>query len=287
MITVGRLAPFDQWDQNMLDLLFANELYATGLEFKRVDGYPVKADGCVLIIPGRYWFEKTNAISEAISRFEWVLAIRTGDEENLLDPEKVYHPNIRWWVQNPKVGFDYPEGSRFMGCGFPSHFNQLTQQERDTDVFLSAQNTNARRNECFTALGELRRGNKIVEPTAGFTQGMEPADYAVKMCATKIAPAPSGPESPDSFRLFEALEAHCVPIADDLSPKSDSEGFWRMVFPDAPFPIITDYRDLPGYAMDQMALWPANANRIAAWWMAQKRAMAKNLNADLQLLGAL
>ncbi len=53
----------------MLDLLFANELYATGLEFKRTNGYPAAA-GCVLIIPGRYWFEKTNAISEAISKFE-------------------------------------------------------------------------------------------------------------------------------------------------------------------------------------------------------------------------
>ena len=256
------------------------------MEFKRTNGYPVKADGCVLIIPGRYWHEKVNAISEAIARFEWVLAIRTGDEENLLDPDRVVHPNIRWWVQTPKVGADYPEGSRFMGCGFPAHFNELKQQQRDTNVFLSAQNTHPRRNQCFEALSTVG-GPKIVEPTQGFTQGMDRAEYALWMCATKVAPAPSGPESPDSFRLFEALQAHAVPIADDLSPKSESEGFWRMVFPDAPFPILTDYKDLPGYVADQLALWPTNANRIAAWWMVQKRLMAKNLRADLQQLGAL
>ena len=53
MIPVGRLAPKDQWDQNMLDLLFDNDLYYTGLTFKRIEGYP-HTDGAILIIPGRY-----------------------------------------------------------------------------------------------------------------------------------------------------------------------------------------------------------------------------------------
>ena len=79
MIHVGRLAPGNQWDQNMLDLLFANQLYPTGLTFKRVEGYPSGVDGCILLIPGRYWVDKANQISEAISRYQWILAMRVGD----------------------------------------------------------------------------------------------------------------------------------------------------------------------------------------------------------------
>ena len=285
MITVGRLAPKDQWDQNVLDRLFDNTLWPTGIDFRRVDGYPTKVDGCVLIIPGRYWHEKANAISEAISAYEWVLAVRTGDEENLFDVERVYHRNIKWWIQTPEPDVDYGD-ARLFGCGFPPHFNDLTRQPRDTDVFLSGQVTHRRREECFAAVRKSWAGKKL-NMTKGFTLGMDRPEYVQWMCRAKVAPAPSGPESPDSFRLFEALEAHTIPIADDLSPKSSGPGFWRTVFPDAPFPIITDYQNLPGYVEDQLNGWPANANRITAWWITQKRLMAKNLRADLTELGAL
>ena len=285
MIPVGRLVPKNQWDQNMLDLLFANKLWNTGLTFSRHEGYPENASGCVLIIPGRYWFEKANQISEAIARFEWVLAIRTGDEEDQLQPDRIYHPNIKWWVQTPKVGIDYGD-ARLFGVGFPPHFNQLKQQDRDTDVFLSAQNTHDRRQECFAAL-EPVKATKIVRSTDGFTQGMDKDEYALWMCAAKVAPCPSGAVSPDSFRLYEALEAHAVPIADDTSPVYDSAGYWRMLFPDAPFPILESYEQLPGYVEDQLRVWPANANRITAWWIGQKRGMARWLKEDLTELGAL
>lgn len=285
MIHVGRLAPKDQWDQNMLDLLFANQLYPTGLNFKRVDGFPANVDGCVLIIPGRYWVERANEISEAISRYEWVLAIRVGDEENNFNPDSVYHRNLKWWVQTPKVGADYDD-ARFFGVGFPPHFNHLKEQPRDTDVFLSAQNTHIRRQECFAKLGSLTV-TKVVQATEGFTQGMARDEYALWMCSAKVAPAPSGAVSPDSFRTYEALEAHTIPIADDISPTHQSAGYWRMVFPDAPFPILDNYNQLPGYIQDQLKQWPANANTITAWWIRQKRTMARWLTEDLRQLGAI
>jgi len=285
VITVGRLAPFDQWDQTMLDLLFANELYPTGLDFTRTDGYPAKIDGCVLIIPGRYWFERTNAISEAISRYDWVLAIRTGDEEEKLVPDRIVHPNLRWWIQTPRVGVDYGD-ARLFGVGFPQHFTDLSHHDRDLDSFLSAQRTHQRRVECFVAMNKIR-GATEVHATKGFTQGMMPDEYAVKMCSTKTAPCPSGPESPDSFRAYEALQAHAIPLVDDITPAYESEGYWQMVHPDAPFPILTSYEQLPGYTEDSLKRWPANANRITAWWIAYKRQMAHWLVDDLTELGAL
>ena len=269
MITVGRLAPGNQWDQNMLDLLFDNDLYPTGLTFTRQEGYPRNTDGAIIIIPGRYWFNRCNEISEAIAKYEWVLAIRSGDEEDQLDPEKVFHRNIKWWIQTPHPTRDYGD-ARFIGVGFPPHFNTLRDAVRDTDVFLSAQNTHIRRTECFTALRKLVANTDITE-TSGFTQGLPAHDYAARMCRAKVAPCPSGPESPDSFRLFEALESHTVPIADDLAPHSGSSGFWQRLFINPPFPVLTTYTQLPGYIVDQLETWPANSNRITAWWMRYKR----------------
>jgi hypothetical protein len=276
MIQVGRLAPAQQWDQNMLDLLFLNDLYDTGLEFKRREGYPT-ADGAILIIPGRYWHKKTNEISEAISRYNWVLAMRVGDEEDLFQPERVFHRNIKWWVQSPKPGTDYGD-ARLFGIGFPPHFNVLWPEQRGTAVFLSAQNTHSVRNQCFAALDNVTVP-KLVTETAGFTQGMDKKLYVGCMQRAKIAPAPSGPVTADNFRLYEALEAHAVPIA-------DTKPFWDNLYPDAPFPIVDNYDQLPGYINDQLDQWPANSNRITVWWMHQKRQLTKWLKADLDDLGA-
>jgi hypothetical protein len=288
MIHVGWLAPTDCWDQNTLSLLLSNQLYPTGIRFKHHNGYPNTSDGCILVIPGRFWSEHVDRINQAIARFPWVLAFRVSDEEDWFDIHDVEHENIRWWVQTPRTDRDYGD-ARLFGVGFPAHFNNLQWEPpgKTTDVFLSAQNTHVRRNEAFKALaGEHDRW--CVEETPGFTQGMDPAAYATLMVSAKIAPAPAGACSPDSFRLFEALEAHAVPIADDVSPVYDSAGYWERLFPDAPFMIFEDYEDLPLLIEDELECCEAPwcANRIAAWWIRQKRLYTHWLRDDLEQLGA-
>ena len=94
MIPVVHLPPGDQWDQHMLDRLLLGQLYPHGIECEFEDDWP-DADGIVLVIPGRYWHDRADEISDEIARYRWVLAIRTGDEEDLLDPKLIQHPNIR------------------------------------------------------------------------------------------------------------------------------------------------------------------------------------------------
>jgi hypothetical protein len=286
VIQVGRLAPFDQWDQNLLDLLFANELYPTGLEFGRRAGYP-HTDGAVLIIPGRYWHQRINEISEALSRYQWVLAIRTGDEEDLFDVDRVVHPNIRWWVQTPNPDRAYPKDARFLPIGFPPHFNALPElpPDRVNDVFLSAQNTHERRQRAFAALDDFQG---YVGATEGFTRGLPPDEYAALMCSAKVAPCPSGAVCQDTFRIWEALEAHTVPVVDAISPVRGDDGFWKLLFGAYPFDTYWDSR---GLANDVNAIasaaTPGYANRVTSWWMRYKRNLALWLRDDLERLGAL
>jgi hypothetical protein len=291
VIPVGRLAPADQWDQNLLGQLFDNKLYPTGLTFRRFEGYP-NAKGCCLLIPSRYWHQHTDQITEAIERYDWCLAFRCGDEEDLFDVSQVSHPNIRWWVQTPRKGREYPVGTRFIGVGFPPHFNDLSEDvpEKDIDVALIGQNTHQRRRECFEAL-EKTMGSQFVKATSGFTEswreGAGPGDYAFQMMKAKTAPCPSGAVSPDSFRFWVALEAHCVPIADMVSPVDGVTAYWHRLFPDCPFPLIENYSDLAGYVEDALKGWPRNANRIAAWYMQYKRRLSHWLADDLTELGAI
>jgi hypothetical protein len=270
----------------MLDALLSGSLYPHGLKFERLDAYPAKGDGIVLVVPGRYWADDTAAITEAVSRYRWVLAFRCGDEEDLFDIAKVEHPNVRWWVQTPRTGRDYG-AARLFGVGFTPHLMVLPPRppEKTVDLFLSAQQTHSRRQAAFDALAGTQHMARV-HATTGFTHGLQSAEYAQQMRQAKIAPAPSGAVSPDSFRLWEALQAHCVPIADAVSPVDGVTQYWSRLFDSVPFPVIENYNDLPGWIDDQMADWPRAANRIAAWWMREKRAMAHKLRDDLKTLGA-
>jgi hypothetical protein len=286
VITVGRLAPAGCWDAHFLELLWCNRLYPTGLDFKVVDGYP-NTSGCILEVPGQYWFEHVLEINAAIRRYEWLLLIKTGDEADLFDLNAIEHANVRFWCQTPRIDRDHPE-CRFLPLGWPPHFDNLPAEPplKQTGVFLAGQKTHERRFACF---GELQRAwlDKRLHMSFGFTEGLPQHEYVEGMLGAKVAPAPSGAVAPDSFRLYEALEAHCVPIADDVSPAYDSRGYWRTIFDNPPFPVLVDEKDWPGYCKDQIGLWPANANRVAAWWFREKRRIALNLRDDLEALGAL
>ena len=269
----------------MLRRLFDNDLYPTGLNFRHYDGYP-NTDGACIVVPGRYWHRTTDQISEAIERYEWVLLVRVSDEEDLFDVGEVLHRNVRYWLQTPRYRYVGDDTTRYIGVGFPPHFNDLPADppEKKTAVFLSAQNTHERRHECFAALEGVEGG--LIGPTAGFTKGWGPELYATFMTQARVAPAPSGAVSPDSFRLWEALEAHAVPIADAVSPVDGATDYWESVCPGAPFPVLTDYKDLAGYVEDVLKDWPATANRCAAYWMRYKRQLALWLKDDLEELGA-
>lgn len=279
MIPVGHLAP-QCWDQNIVMRLLDGDLYPHGLPVKHHAGYP-NTEGAALIIPGRYWHKQTDRINEAIRRYRWVLAFRVSDEEDLFDINQVEHPNVRWWVQTPRPGKTYD--ARLFGVGYPPHFNHLQQRERHLDVFLSAQDTHQRRHDCFTSLEGIR-GSRV-HRTPGFTQGMDPAEYRDCMAAAKIAPAPSGAVSVDSFRVWEALEAGALPVADMVSPVDGVTDYWRQLFGEVPFPTVEDWAQVswPGLLEE----WPANATTVATWYAGYKRTLSGWLVEDLTALGAL
>lgn len=294
MIPVGRLAPKDQWDQTLLNDLFENKLYPTGLEFRRVEGYP-NTEGCVLLVPGRYWAAHADQINDAIQRYEWLLLVRTSDEEDTFDIGHLDHPNARFWLQTPRR--DYPPEVRLFGVGYSPHFADLPTDRpvKDVDVFLAAQRTNGRpgrdfrvyerRNQFFDTLKQ-GRWNSVLVDRDGFAQG-DRDEYVQQMLAAKIAPAPTGMVSVDSFRFWEAVEAGCVPIADMVSDVDGPTDYWTRVLGNHPIPVVTELADLPNIVDELLEDWPANAERIAAWYADYKQSLATWLRDDLKALGAI
>lgn len=266
----------------MLDDLLANRLWDTGLHFDRHEGYPRGAGG-ILICPGRYWAGHEAEISTALSRYSWVLLMVTSDEESLFGT--VTHPNIKTWRQTPRQGREYP-GERLFPVGYTPHVRCLPAEpsEKTLNVFLSCQDTHQRRHECFAALDGLPASKPgRVHRTGGFTQGMDPAEYIRCMSKAKLAPCPSGAVSPDSFRVFEALESHTVPIADAVSPVDGLTDYWTRVLGEVPFPLVEDWSQVSwGQLLED---W--NPQPVTEWYRGYKRRLASWLVEDLEALGAI
>jgi hypothetical protein len=249
---------------------------------------PVLNDGVVMVLPARHCTKDIPLLNARLSMYKWALVIATGDEEQEFRYEQLKHPNMKLWLMLPRPGVD--KADRFLINGFPQgaqvhlpyYFDDA--MKRSLYWFFAGQVTHRRREECVAEL-EKMQGGKLVK-TAGFTQGMAWPDYYRYFAASKFAPCPSGARMPDSFRVAEALEAGCIPIADATSPIDGyPDGYWTNVFgEEPPFPVVKDWRQMHDLFRQLDSEWPHNQSRVFSWWQNYCRKMAYWLRDDIAAL---
>lgn len=293
------------WDQAMLEDLFVGKLWRPvgGFEFEHIEGFKSlsgDAEGAVIVFPARSQTEYLPQLNRALKRLKWAILMLTGDEEATFPFERIEHPNLKIWVMSPRRESRYEaDNIRFLGTGYQPAASYLKDwprpaRQRTLDWFFAGQITHKRRRQMAEQLNAMLEredmDGKFV-PTDGFTKGLTPVEYFLEMAGAKVAPCPSGPETPDTFRLFEALEAGCIPIADARPPKNRrafGDDYWTWFFgEEPPFPVLTKYEQLPGYTLEMLKHWKRNHNRVFSWWQQKKRQMACALADDInQFVGA-
>lgn len=293
--------PRGYWDMGMLEGVFSREMWdpAKGYHYQHYESFDDwKAgdhEGAVIIFPARAQVDYIDELNTKLKAMKWVVLMLTGDEEASFPVEKVQHPNIRIWVMSPREGRHDNYGK--LGTGFPPQAREwlpkykAEAQERPLDYFFAGQITHPRRQELLKAhqtMVEFEHVNHLKSEfieTAGFTQGLPHDKYYQGLASAKVAPAPSGPETPDSFRLFEALEAGCIPIADTYAPKGGfSEKYWEWFFGEPiPFRTITDYDQLQGQTIAAVERYDSiESVWVFSWWQQYKRRLVYDIITDIQ-----
>lgn len=268
------------WDMTILEDFFKGETH-----FQSVELIP-EGEGAVVIIPGRSWVGKEKYLTRAIQKLSWCLMIIAGDEEGTVNIDHIGHQKLKVWVQNPIPGRHDKYGK--LGCGYTPGIDVIKQHAplpKSKDWFFAGQITHSRRVEMVKGLYGIPNGELL--ETKGFTQGFDHFDYLSKMADAKVAPCSSGPKTPDTFRLFEALELGCVPIADEATPEYEVPGFWNWLFDDSvPFPTTLDWGPVSLFIKNAVDLYPALNNEIQAWWMRRKMDLRAKIYNDARQLGA-
>ncbi len=253
--------------------------------YRNVEAPPDPGDGAVVVVPAKY--HTPAEVNDLIRPLPWVVLILTSDEESTFDAMAVDHPNVRLWVMTPRPDRTYPPGCRFIGegCrpGTRSILRGLGYQPRTRDLFLSAQDTHTRRHDLFRALGASHKGySRHVNATGGFGQGYPRDEYLGRTAAARVVPCPSGPVTPDSFRLFEALEAGCIPLVDATAPGLYPErGYWDMTYPGLPAEQVHHWHEVDKYVTAALHTWPWGAVKASAWWQRTKRQARLDLLDDV------
>lgn len=292
------------WDQGFIEELLSGAVWrvpgALDFEHHEVRGgtFPaLDGSGAVVIVPGRHNAERKHVIwlNAQLATLPWALLIFTGDEAAEFPWQKIEHPHCRIWAMGARSmareNVDQP-----LGSGYPPGMTETMREpltagqatRRSLNWCFAGQITHERREQCAAALRSLPEGTGYFLGTPGFTQGIDQHTYWGILADAKVAPCPSGPESPDSFRLYEALEAGCIPIADAATPHGPEASFWTYIFGEPPpFPEVSSWEALPALMDELLAGWPANANRVFAWWQAWKRRLAWELQETIHGLSGL
>ena len=133
----------------------------------------------------------------------------------------------------------------------------------------------------FTKLAPSYKADLHLLSSTGFSSGYNVGLYSTVMEDSIFAPCPAG-NSPETIRLYDALESGCIPISLDhaflKSPNALAE------FGPPPFPIITSWDKLPIF-LDQMkqkiANNPAEVQKMQddciVWWANYKSHLAQKI----------
>lgn len=278
------------WDQAMLADLLDGDLWwpADGYLFQPLEGDERPTDGAVVVVPGGANAEYVDRLNADLAELRWVLLIVTSDEEGRFPLDQVNHQRMKVWRQYGGMASErryrpiplgYTPGTRQHAAALDGPGDDLR-----VDWSFAGQVNQVRREQLVYALEALPEG--VLKPSAGFAQGLAQDDYRDLLARTKVAPCPSGHVHVDSFRMYEALEAGCVPVVDMLAP-SDTRPttYWNDIFgQDFPLEGEEDWRWFFDAAAQALEDWPRRAAAVASWWLGAKRDLAYALQADVRAL---
>lgn len=267
------------WDMHLLEKIFQRHDFVEIGDLKKFQrDHPLfsKILNAIVVIPARHNYEYIEEINTYLSNFDGVILIIAGDEESKFEVEKIKHPNIKIWLMTPHAGKRYDNVDRFIGEGFTPHMDKLSKDYPNKDIIWSfaGQNTHKRRVVCIRELLELQEKNDLFSSLVvrdGFAQG-DKDDYVRIMERSRIVPCPGGPVTPDTFRVYEALESGCIPIVDNYATYNMNDGYWNLLFgQEIPFPTIKNWVDLSGMITYYNDVFESKRNEIFAWWQMYKR----------------
>lgn len=267
----------NMWDQSLLKFLIS------GSGFTR---NPPTNEGLVIIASGVVLQDRGDTeLRQVLSRVPWVLIIYTSDESRQYDIKRFDHHRMKLWTQyiNIPGAKHIPIGYSPNCCSVMEKLQKLPLADRKYKWSFAGQVNHEHRTRMVEQLNSLSDGKLII--TGGFAQGLPQNEYYKLLTETAISLCPAGNRYPDSFRIWESLEAGCLPIAEERGLDWEKEGYWNQIKP--PFPIVKDWSELQSLLpmlLSEGTMLQQKVNECKSWWNGYKQALLDGLISDVKEL---
>jgi Exostosin family len=134
------------------------------------------------------------------------------------------------------------------------------------------------RGAMMQAMRRLPRGH--CHPTSNFNSAdcLSTRDYRAMMDDSIFVPCPAGEVNLESFRVYEALEAGCIPI---VEKRPGFDYFTRLLGPH-PLPTLTDWRESTALVEALLAADLESVRHACwSWWESYRRRLSRTFQATI------
>lgn len=190
----------------------------------------VNADRAIIIVTG---VVDPVHLKDYLSDFKSGIVIFTSDEEARWDISAIVPEHLEIWSQYYKPGMKVSE--RLL-MGQPNRLKDYKINKTKEKKYLWSfvgQVQNPFRQQCVDVLKKLPDGFLRTTDLFGGVcdKAIEYQEYLDIMCQSKYVICPSGSFTPESFRLYEAMECGAIPITDARAPVHSKDfNYWNNVY---------------------------------------------------------
>lgn len=106
-----------------------------------------------------------------------------------------------------------------------------------------------------------------------------PQDYRIVMDNSVFVPCPAGWSNLESYRVWEALEAGCIPLVE----RREGYDYFSLALGSHPLPTFDTWDQVPGFiaALDDSAV-EALRSTCSAWWRNYKISLQERITAEVR-----
>ena len=283
----------------LLQHAFDNKLWPTKLQFAHHTNHTDQSlDGkrAIVVVSGGVQRDYIGEVAAMLDRLEQSLVMVTADEESQFKWETLQKKGREFWWQMP-YGERAGHAERLLPIGWADDARVLLRdqmpecppQKRNWFWNFCGQMQHGIRRQCVEVLGNRVKDGGRLSITPGFHQGYSKSEYLSFMLNSHIAVCPAGTYTTDCFRIWEALEAGCLPVVDKRAPRQLRDyDYWKELLGDnPPFPVVSDWKEFNGiaeaYKKNPVQL-QRDTNRAGMWWLQYKRQLVWDLEMSVARL---